>query len=173
MWNFIFVVVLLLIPISSAFSQEYADTNSTLSVSLNHQTTFVYHDSEGYVIVIGLIENNDPLSFVPNVVLHANFFDDFNSNSLEIIEGNSVLNMIPPNGKSLFVIRSETPDADIHPSVEYIGKYDCQFIGNKSELQPMCWIPEKKELFFIETFLWGRNDVPLAAQGPFVLLLVN
>jgi hypothetical protein len=32
---------------------------------------------------------------------------------------------------------------------------------------------KKKELFFIETFLWGRNDVPLAAQGPFVLLLVN
>ena len=147
MWNFIFVVVLLLIPISSAFSQEYADTNSTLSVSLNHQTTFVYHDSEGYVIIIGLIENNDPLSFVPNVVLHANFFDDFNSNSLEIIEGNSVLNMIPPNGKSLFVIRSETPDADIHPSVEYIGKYDCQFIGNKSELQHMCWIPEKRVIF--------------------------
>ena len=150
MWNFIFVVVLLLIPISSAFSQEYADTNSTLSVSLNHQTTFVYHDSEGYAIVVGLIENNDPLSFVPNVVLHANFFDDFNSNSLEIIEGNSVLNMIPPNGKSLFVIRSETPDADIHPSVEYIGKYDCQFIGNKSELQPMCWIPEKKSYFSLK-----------------------
>jgi hypothetical protein len=147
MWNFIFVVVLLLIPISSAFSQEYADTNSTLSVSLNHQTTFVYHDSEGYVIIIGLIENNDPLSFVPNVVLHANFFDDFNSNSLEIIEGNSVLNMITPNGKSPFVIRSETPDVDIHPSVEYIGKYDCQFIGNKSELQHMCWIPEKRVIF--------------------------
>ena len=150
MWNFIFVVVLLLIPISSAFSQEYADTNSTLNVSLNHQTTFVYHDSEGYVIIIGLIENNDPLSFVPNVVLHANSFDDFNSNSLEIIEGNSVLNMIPPNGKSLFVIRSETPDADIHPFVEYIGKYDCQFIGNKSELQPMCWIPEKKSYFSLK-----------------------
>ena len=46
--------------------------------------------------------------------------------------------MIPPNDKSPFVIRSETPDADIHPFVEYIGKYDCQFIGNKSELQPMC-----------------------------------
>ena len=147
MRNFIFVVVLLLIPISSAFSQEYADTNSTLNVSLNHQTTFVYHDSEVYVIVIGLIENNDPLSFVPNVVLHANSFDDFNSNSLEIIEGNSVLNMITPNGKSPFVIRSETPDADIHPFVEYIGKYDCQFIGNKSELQHMCWIPEKRVIF--------------------------
>ena len=62
---------------------------------------------------------------------------DFNSNSLEIIEGNSVLNMITPNGKSPFVIRSETPDVDIHPSVEYIGKYDCQFIGNKSELQEL------------------------------------
>jgi len=366
MRNFIFGIVLLLflIPISSAFSQEYADTNPTLSVSLNPQTTFVYHDSEGYAVVVGLIENNDPLSFVTNVVIQANFFDDFNSNPLEITEGNSVLNVIPPNGKSPFIIRSETPNADISdvsvqlsnfdtstsmknslvvstnnvfleplsslsdsaytllfsgelqnanvpisetsvhfafydvferiiqistieigdveingkislelfekinpsavgffvfsesdksyspfvnvkiplpqistksitisdvvitdtlgnslseikvdsmvkiesktliqfaiddvpgetpytyyiqikesssnvdipPSIEYIGKYDGQFIGNKFELQSMDWIPEKKGLFFIETFLWDRNDVPLAAQGPFVLLLVN
>ncbi len=366
MRNFIFGIVLLLflIPISSAFSQEYVDTNPTLSVSLNSQTTFVYHDSEGYTIVVGLIENNDPLSFVTNVVIQANFFDNFNSNPLEITEGNSVLNVIPPNGKSPFILRSETPNLDISevsvvisdfdtsisvknslivsinnvflepisslsdsaytllfsgelqngdtsisetsvhlafydvferiiqistieigdveinekisleltekinssamgffifsesdksyspfvnvkipppqistksitisdvvitdtlgnkiseikidsiikiesktliqfttddipdetpytyyvqikesssnvdipPSIEYIGKYDGQFIGNKFELQSIDWIPEKKGLFFIETFIWDRNGVPLAAQGPFVLLLVN
>jgi hypothetical protein len=366
MQNSIFgiVLILFLIPTSYVFSQEYTDTNPTLSVILNSQTTFVYHDSEGYTIVVGLVENNDPLSFVTNIVIQANFFDDFNSNPLEITEGNTVLNVIPPNGKSPFIIRSETPDinisevsvsisnfdtstsmknslivsinnvflepisslsdstytllfsgelqngntsisetsvylafydvferiiqistieigdvdinekisleltekinssavgfflfsesdkfyspfvnvkiphpqistkliiisdvaikdtlgnklsetkidsiikiesktsiqfttddisdeipytyyvqikesssnVDIHPSVEYIGKYDGRFIGNESELQSIEWIPEKKGLFFVETFIWDRNNVPLAAQGPFVLLLVN
>ena len=366
MQNSIFgiVLILFLIPISYVSSQEYTDTDATLSVFLNSQTTFVYHDSEGYTIVVGLIENNDPLSFVTNVVIQANFFDDFNSIPLEITEGNTVLNVIPPNGKSPFIIRSETPDinisevsvsisnfdtstsmknslivsinnvflepisnlsdstytllfsgewqngntsisetsvylafydvferviqistieigdvdinekisleltekinssavgffifsesdkfystfvnvkipppqistkliiisdvaikdtlgnklsetkidsiikiesktsiqfttddipdeipytyyvqikesssnVDIPPSVEYIGKYDGRFIGNESELQSIEWIPEKKGLFFVETFIWDRNNAPLAAQGPFVLLLVN
>jgi hypothetical protein len=59
------------------------------------------------------------------------------------------------------------------PTVEYIEKFDGRFIGNGLELQSLDWIPEKKGLFFIETFLWDRNNIPLAAQGPFVLILVN
>ena len=355
---------MILFPTSQVYSQEYTDTNPSLTVSMNSDTNFMYRDSEGYAIVIGLIENNDPLSFLTNVVVQANFYDDFNSNPLEVREGSTTLKVIPPNSKSPFIIRSENPDSnitevstkiltfstsesmknsltisvgdvsiepiintsnpvytlsfsgilrngdtpssdtavhlafydifnriiqistieigdidmneltslilneeinsssvgfllfsesnkfysdlinvklsspqirtnlvtisdvsvkdnlgkklseikigntvqiqsetmiqfstdnivdetpytyyvqikenssvpDIPPTVHFIGKFDGEFIGNGLEFQSIDWIPEKEGLFFIETFVWDRNNSPLGAQGPFVLVLVN
>jgi len=34
-------------------------------------------------------------------------------------------------------------------------------------------VPEKSGLFFIETFVWDRNNVPLSEQGPFILINVQ
>ena len=59
------------------------------------------------------------------------------------------------------------------PTVQFIGKFDGRFIGNEVEFQSIDWTPEKKGLFFIETFVWDRNNIPLGAQGPFVLILVE
>ena len=366
MQKFIFGIVLIFIlfPISQVYSQEYTDTPPTLTISMNSNANFVYQDSEGYTVVIGLIENNDPLAFLTNVVVQANFYDDFNLNPLEVKEGSTTLKVIPPNSKSPFIIRSDNPNSDIAevsakiltfdtselmknslrisindvsiepiitlsdpvhtfsflgtlrngntpitdttvhlafydvfnriiqistieigdidmtgltslklneeinsssigfllfsesdkfysdfinvkiptpqlrtnlvtitditvqdmlgkklseiqignivqiqsetliqfsadnivteipytyyvqikesssnpdilPTVQYIGKFDGRFIGNGLELQSIDWIPEKEGLFFIETFVWDRNNVPLGAQGPFVLILVK
>jgi hypothetical protein len=354
------ILFLILLPIPTIFSQEYTDTDPTLSISLNPEINFIYHDSDGYAIVVGLIENNDPLAFITNVVIQATFFDSFNSNVLDVSESKTVLKVIPPNNKSPFVIRSENPnpnitevqlsilnfdtsksmqnklfvsvndvflnpisdlsdstytlsfsgelqngsaliqetavhlafydvfdriiqvstikigDVDIDEkipleltekinssvvgfvlfsesdifysttvnvkipppqiipklatisdvvmtntlgkilseikvgstvkiesqtllqfttdeipytyyvqikeshsnldmplTIEYIGNFDDQFIGNGIKLQSLDWIPEKKGLFFIETFLWDGNDVPIASKGPIVSLLVN
>ena len=366
MSKFVFsiVFILILFPISQAFSQEYTDTNPTLTISMDSNSNFVYQDSEGYTVVIGLIENNDPLSFLTNVVIQANFYDDFNPNPLEVKEGSTTLKVIPPNTKSPFIIRSDNPNPDITevsakfltfdtsesmnnslnisindvslepiitssdsvrnlsflgilrngdtsisntvahlafydvfkrtiqistieigdvdanelvsltlnedinsssvgfvlfsesdkfysdvidvkipppqirtnlvtisdvtvkdnmgkklseikigntvqiqsetliqfstdnivseipytyyvqikqsstdpnmpPAVQFIGKFDGRFIGNGLEFQSIDWNPEKQGLFFIETFVWDRNNSPLGAQGPFVLVLVN
>jgi len=366
MKKFIFsiILILFLFPISQTYSQEYTDTNPSLTVSMNSDTNFTYRDSEGYTVVVGLIENNDPLSFVTNVVIQANFYDDFNSNPLEVKEGSTTLKVIPPNSKSPFVIRSENPnseitqvsakfltfdtsvfmknsltisindvsiedivshsdpvhtlsfsgilrngdtptsnsvvhlafydlfnriiqistieigdldmnelkslklneeinassvgfllfsesdtfysdlinvkisppqirtnlvtisdvsvkdmlgknlseiqignpvqiqsetliqfsannipdetpytyyvqikesssDSNMPATVQFIDKFDGRFIGNGLEFQSIDWIPEKQGLFFIETFVWDRNNAPLGAQGPFVLILVN
>ena len=54
-----------------------------------------------------------PLSFVTNVVIQANFYDDFNSNPLEVKEGSTILKVIPPNTQSPFMIRSDNPNVDI------------------------------------------------------------
>jgi hypothetical protein len=344
-------LILVLVPFSQAFSQEYSDTGPTLSVSLRDETPYVYQDSEGYTVVVGTVENNNSLASITNVIIHVNFFDNFGSNPLEVMEGRTILEVIPPNGKSPFVIRSETPnpniteasisllgfnssvakeklltvfssevflDSSLHfsgvlqnggtpisdtnvylafydvfgrilgvstieigdvdlngeiafefnepidfrsvglllfsesdkfysdfvdvtippsqvstklvtisdvtvedsmgnklseikmgttvniksetwiqfsadqksdetaytyyvqikesgtsPFVEYIGKFDGRFIGTGTESQTIDWIPEKKGLFFIETFVWDRNNVPIAEQGPFVLIIVN
>jgi len=345
-------LILFLVPFSQAFSQEYSDTGSTLTVSLRSETPFVYQDSEGYTVVVGLVENNDSLASITNVMIQVNFFDDFDPNPLEVVNGHTTLQVIPPNGQSPFAIRSETAnpniteasvsllpfdisdpkekelsifyrevfldsslhfsgvlqnkitpvsDANVHlafydsfeppriirvstieigdvesnevsfefdepidsrsvgfllfsesnkfysdfvdvkipppqistklvtisdvtvedkmgnklselevgstvniksktliefaadqksnetaytyyvqikqsgklPYVEFIGKFDGRFIGTGSESQTIDWIPEKNGLFFIETFVWDRSNIPIAEQGPIVLIIVN
>jgi len=107
------VFVLILFPVSHSFSQEYTDTNPTLTVSINPNTNYVYQDSEGHTVVIGIIENNDPLSFVTNVKVQAYFYDEFNPEPLEVNEGSTTLDVIPPSSSSPFIIRSENPNSDI------------------------------------------------------------
>ena len=107
------VFVLILFPVSQSFSQEYTDTNPTLIVSTNSNTNYVYQDSEGHTVVIGVIENNDPLSFVTNVKVKAYFYDEFNPEPLEVNEGSTMLDVIPPSSSSPFIIRSENPNSDI------------------------------------------------------------
>ena len=346
-------LILFLIPFSQAFSQEYSDNAPTLTVTLRNETPFVYQDSEGYTVVVGAVDNNNSLTPVTNVIIQVNFYDDFDPSPLEVIQGSTILDVIPKNGQSPFVIRSETPnpnitevsvsllgfdssvpkekglvvysnevlldtsfrfsgvlqnggapsaDTKVHlvfydnfeppqilgvstielgnmflnsevafeideqinsravgfllfaessvfhsdlvdvklplsqastklvtisdvsvedtmgnklselkvdsivnvkskiwiqfaadqesnetaytyyvqikesgqpPYVEFIGKSDGRFIGTGPESQTIDWVPEKKGLFFIETFVWDRNNIPIAEQGPIALIIVN
>jgi hypothetical protein len=346
-------LILFLIPFPQGFSQEYSDNVPTLTVTLRNETPFVYQDSEGYTVVVGAVDNNNSLTPVTNVKIQVNFYDDFDPSPLEVIQGSTILDVIPLNGQSPFVIRSETPNPDITevsvsllgfdsavpkekgltifsnevlldtsfrfsgvlqnggapsadtkvhlvfydnfeppqilgvstielgnmflnseitfefdeqinsravgfllfaessvfnsnfvdvkiplsqaatklvtisdvsvedtmgnklselkvdsivnikskiwiqfaadqesnetaytyyvqikesgqpPYVEFIGKSDGRFIGTGSESQTIDWVPEKKGLFFIETFVWDRNNIPIAEQGPIALIIVN
>jgi hypothetical protein len=116
------LLILLLIPMSQAYSQEYSDNASTLTVSLGSQTPFVYQDSEGYTVVVGMVENNNHLSSVTSVQIQINFFDDYDSSPLEVVHGSTTLEMIAPTGKSTYSIRSETPNLGItQVSVSLLG----------------------------------------------------
>ena len=345
-------LILLLIPFSQGFSQV-TDNASTLNVSLRNESPFVYQDSEGYTVVVGIVENNNSLTPISNVKIQVHFFDDLTPAPLEIVQGTTTLEVIAPNGKSSYSIRSQTPNLNITqasasilgfdpsvekqkglivystdvfldtsfrfsgvlqnggapssntnvylafydgfepprilsvstielgnvdlntdvsfeldevinpkavgfflfaessvfisdfvdiqipasqipdklitisnvsvedsdgnklselsvgspvyiksktwiqfaadqksnetaysyyvqvkesgelPYVEYIGKFDGRFIGTGQETQIIDWIPEKTGLYFIETFVWDRNNIPIAEQGPFVLVIVN
>ncbi len=346
-------LILLLIPITQGFSQEYYDNPPTLSVSLGNETPFVYQDSEGHTVVVGMVENKDTLTSVTNVRIQVNFYNDLDPEPIEVVQGGSVLEVIPPNGQSPYSIRSSNPNSQItqasvtllgfdssedkqkgfsvysteaffdskfrfsgilqnggapnsnttaylafydgfdpprflsvssielgnvspntevtielddnidpravgfflfaesnifysdfvdvkipppqsltklvkisnvsvkdtmgnklseiklgstvniesetwvqfslknnsnetpytyyvqiqesgpSPTVEFIGKYDGRFIGTGLQSQTIDWIPEKPGLYFIETFVWDRNNIPLAEQGPFVLIIVK
>jgi len=107
------IFILILFPISQSYSQEYTDTKPTLTVTTNSNANYVYQDSEGYTVVIGVIENNDPLSFVTNVKVQAYFYDEFSSEPLEVKEGSIILNSIPPSSSSPFIIRSDNPNSEI------------------------------------------------------------
>jgi hypothetical protein len=344
-------LILLLVPFSEGFSQV-TDNAPTLNVSLMNETPFVYQDAEGYTVVVGIVENNNSLTPVTNVQIQVKFYDDLDPTPIEVVQGNTALEVIAPNGKSPYSIRSQTPNSEITqasvsllgfdssvekqkgltiystdvfmdnsfrfsgvlqnggapnsdtnvylafydgfepprilgvstielgdvepntevvinldekidsravgfflfaesnifisdlvdikipppqivdklitisdvsvedsngnklselsigspvyiksetliqfaseeaeetaytyyvqvkesgemPYVEYIGKFDGRFIGSGMETQTIDWIPEKTGLYFIETFVWDRNNVPLAEQGPFILIIVN
>ena len=346
-------LILLLVPFSQSFSQEYYDKDQTLNVSMGSDSPYVYQDSEGYTVVVGLVDNNNTLTPVTNVKIQVNFYDDLDPTPIEVVQGTTNLEVIPPNGKSTYSIRSQSPNPNISeasvsllgfdssvekqkgltvystdvsldtsfrfsgvlqnggapgsntnvylafydafdpprilsistielgnvelnsdvsfdldeeinsravgfflfaessvfisdlvdiqippsqipdklitisgvsvedsdgnllseltvgstvniksktwiqfaadqesnetaytyyvqikesgekPYVEYIGKFDGRFIGTGEETQTIDWIPEKSGLYFIETFVWDRNDIPIAEQGPFVLVIVN
>ena len=346
-------LILLLVPFSQGFSQEYSDNAPTLNVSLSNDSPFVYQDSEGYTVVVGLVDNNNFQTPISNVKIQVNFYDDLDPTPLEVVQGTTTLEVIPANGKSTYSIRSQSQNPNISeasvsllgfdssvekqkgltvystdvfldtsfrfsgvlqnggapsantnvylafydafdpprilsvstielgnvslntdvsfeldeeinskavgfflfaessvfisdlvdieipesripdklitisnvsvedtsgnklselsvgsqaniksetwiqfaadeesnetaytyyvqvkesgelPYVEYIGKFDGRFIGTGQETQTIDWIPEKTGLYFIETFVWDRNNIPIAEQGPFVLVIVN
>jgi hypothetical protein len=350
-------LILFLIPFPQGFSAETTDNAPTLSVTLRNETPYVYQDSEGYTVAVGIIDNNNSLTAINNVKIQANFYDDFSPSPIEIITGTTTFDVIPKNGQSTFLIRSSTPNPDITqvsvsllgfdsaipkdkglvvyssevlldtslrfsgvlqnggapsadtkvhlafydnfepprilgvttielgnmglnsevtfeiderinsravgfflfaessvfysdfvdvkippsqvptklviisdvsvedtmgnklselkvdsivniksktliefvaeqesnetaytyyvqikkpgdnpeipPTVEYIGKFDGRFIGTGSETQTIDWEPKQQGLFYIETFVWDRNNIPIAEQGPIVLILVN
>ena len=347
------ILILSLLPISQGFSQEYYDNTPTLSVSLTNESPFVYQDSEGYTVVVGMVQNTNSLTAVTNARVQVSFYDDTSFSPLAVNEGRTVLEVIPPNGISPYAIRSPTPDPEITqvsvsflgfdpseekqkglilslndvyldtsltlsgtlenagapnnatnvylafydgfepprtlgvstielgqvppntkipfqmdtsidaravgfllfaesdifssdfvdvkipmpqslsrlvtisdvsikdksdnalseipvgstahiesqtvvelgstqnktetpytyyvqikesgktPFVEFLGKYDGRFVGDGIQYQTIDWIPEKKGLFFVETFVWDKNNIPIAEQGPFVLIIVN
>ncbi len=346
-------LILLLIPFSQAISAQISDTPATLSVYLPQDRQSVYFDSDGHVVIVGIAENRNSLTPITNVILQARFIDESDPDSLEIIVGTTILDVIPANGFSPFMISTKTInpnisqasvsllgfdsspikekgltvfstdvflDASLHfsgvlqnggapssntnvylafyndnfeptrilristieigdvelnaeksfefnelidsnssgfllfsesdvflsdfidvkipppqtitklvtisdvsvedttgnklseipvgstvniksktlikfatdpksnetaysyyvqikesetSSVEFIEKFDGRFIGTGTETQSIDWIPQKSGLYFIETFVWDRNNVPIAEQGPFVIVNVN
>jgi hypothetical protein len=56
--------------------------------------------------------------------------------------------------------------------VEFLGIYEGMF-DEEDELTSVEWIPQNKGLFFIETYVWDSNAVPLASKGPIMLVLVT
>ena len=105
-------LVFMLFPISSGFSQKY-DTPSALSVALTSDSPFVYKDNEGYTVVVGEVANNNKLTSVSKVQIRVNFYSETGTTPLEIVRGQTVLEVIPALGTSPYMIKSNTPNSEI------------------------------------------------------------
>jgi hypothetical protein len=57
--------------------------------------------------------------------------------------------------------------------VEYIGKAEGTFDSPTEQFPTIEWTPPNEGLYFIETFVWDPNSIPLASKGPISLVLVN
>ena len=105
-------LILILFPVSSGFSQK-SDTLSTLSVALTSDSPFVYKDNEGYTVVVGNVENKNDKTSVNSVQLRVNFYDETGTEPLETIRGETILEVIPENGSSPYMIKSNFPNPNI------------------------------------------------------------
>ncbi len=115
-------LIFILFPISSGFSAEYVDNKPTLSVVLTSDSPFVYKDDKGYTVVVGAVENTSDLTSITNVRVHVNFYDNVSPQPLEIIEGGTILEVIPPLGKSPYMIRSNSSNSDITQASVSLGE---------------------------------------------------
>ncbi len=119
-WVTCSLLVLMLVPFTLGFAQEYYDNDPKLTVSLISEP-FVYQDSEGYTVVVGMVENNNSAP-VSNIQIQVQFFEDNNPNPLEILSGNTTLQVIPANSKSTYSISSYTQNSNIESaSVKILG----------------------------------------------------
>ena len=116
-----FFLIFALIPISSSYSQEFTDKEPTLGIVLTSFSPFNYKDDDGKTVILGEVENtkNFPIS---GIKIWAGFYDNFSENTLETIIGTTILEVIPPLGKSPYMIISDTPNSAITSvSVNLLG----------------------------------------------------
>ncbi len=57
--------------------------------------------------------------------------------------------------------------------VEFIGTHQGKFENAGTQFPNVEWAPEKRGLYFIETFVWDLDAIPLASKGPVIIVLVN
>ena len=91
------------------------------------------------------------------------------------IKSNTIIEFVadPESNETAYTYYVQIKESGTSPVVEYVGKFDGRFIGTGTETQTIDWIPQRSGLFFIETYVWDRNNIPLAEQGPIVLVFVN
>ena len=116
-------LILILLPISNSFGQK-TDTAPTLSVVLTSNTPYVYQDDLGYTIVVGSVENKNSNTAVTNVKIRATFYDDVNVAPLEIVEGTTILDVIPSLGTSPYMIKSNSPNPKITQAGVFLETFD-------------------------------------------------
>ena len=140
----------MLFPMSTGFSQK-TDTPPTLSVTLTSESPYVYQDQEGYTIVVGSVQNTDSLSAVTNVIIRAEFYDDFSFNPLEIAQGETSLKVIPKGGISPYVIKSNTPNPEITQASVFLESFDIS--PSKSKLLTL----ELSDIYVDENLVFSGN----------------
>lgn len=95
-----------------AHAQEYTDTPPSLVVSVDDSSRYVFLDDAGYGVMVGMVENSGS-SHVSDVYIQVKFFDDAANQPVDVVSGVTLLDVIPPNSKTPFIIKSSTPDLDI------------------------------------------------------------
>jgi hypothetical protein len=139
--------------------------------------------AQSNIFYSNLVDEKIPQQITKLVTISGVSLNDSQGNKLSEITVGSTVN-IQSNALVQFSIdqtSQETPftyyaqvkQSGEKPYVEFLGKYDGRFIGTGSQPISIDWIPENSGIFFIETFVWDRNNIPIADKGPFVLIVVN
>ncbi len=114
------VVSLILVQDQSVFAQK-VDTPQTLGIVLTSNTPFNYKDVDGKTVVVGEVANTKSYP-VSGIKVAVGFYDANSNNPLETTTGTTILEVIPPFGKSPYMIKSPSPNSAINSvSVNLLG----------------------------------------------------
>ena len=98
-------LVLFLFPFSHSYA-GLSDTGATLGIALTSFSPHHYKDEQGYTVVLGEIENKKEFP-ITGVKIWVGFYDDFGEQPLETTIGSTIIDVIPPFGKSPYMIKSK------------------------------------------------------------------
>lgn len=79
----------------------------------------------------------------------------------------------PTTNETPYTYYAQVKQSGEVPYVEFLGKYEGRFIGTGPQSVSIDWIPERSGVYFIETFVWDRSNIPIADKGPIILIVVN
>jgi hypothetical protein len=113
-------LIFTLFPLSTSFSQK-VDTPQTLGIVLTSNAPFNYKDADGTTVVLGEVSNTKSFP-VSGVKVWVGFYDENSDKPLETTIGTTILEVIPPFGKSPYMIKSPSPNSKItNVSVNLLG----------------------------------------------------
>ena len=72
-----------------------------------------------------------------------------------------------------YIYYTQIKEASDPPRIIFLGKYEGRFVDVDVQSQVIDWIPDEAGLFYIETYIWERDNTPLGTPGPLVLILVE
>ena len=106
------ILAVALAPVHTSFSQV-TDSGSTLSVITTSESPYVYKDPRGHTVVVGQVENRNTLSSMSDIVVRAVFYGPSGQEVVETVRNGTVLDVVPPQGTSPYVITSASADPGI------------------------------------------------------------
>lgn len=103
-----------------AYSQEYTDTLPSLVAVFDDSSRYVFLDDSGHGVMTGMVENRSP-DYLSSVYIQVKFFDKTAGALVDVVSNATLLDVLPPNSKTPFLIRSSAPDLNIaHASAKII-----------------------------------------------------
>ncbi len=111
MKSLLFVLFAMLLIPAVSYSQV-TDSVSTISVITTNEVPYVYQNSQGYTVVVGEVENRNSLTAMSGIVVSVTFFDEF-GNILDSVQGTTILDIVPPNSISPYVVTSKVAGSSV------------------------------------------------------------
>lgn len=169
------------IPIGDIAANEKVDFYFNEEIDSRAVNFQIFAQSD--VFYSNFINENVPEQLTRLVTISNTSLKDTEGNRLAEINVGSTVNIHsdvwvqfssdPTTNETPYRYYVQVKESGDKPYVEFLGKFDGRFIGTGSQSIAIDWIPENSGVYFIETFVWDRSNIPIAQKGPIVLIVVN
>ena len=155
--------------------EEKFDTRATkyfvFAESTNYHSKFVAGEIEHPQLLTRLVSIND----VTLTDAEGNKLSDVKAGSAIKIQSSISIQFatVQQEYEQPYKFYAQIKQSGEKPFVEFIGIFEGKFDSAGEQFPSVEWLPERKGLYFAETFVWDPVGVPLASKGPLMLILVT